>query len=151
MMKQRLVVAGIWVFLGTSPICLADDRLADFVSDGCSAFPDGTYEERALWQSCCVIHDLAYWLGGTRSERKQADIALKECVAGVGEPTIAQLMLAGVTVGGTPWLPTQFRWGYGWPFWRGYSETSEEEKPMVEEKTHAALQLINEAQVEDAE
>jgi hypothetical protein len=42
-----------------------------------------------------------------------ADNRLKECVAGVGEPAIAQLMMAGVRVGGTPYLPTEFRWGYG--------------------------------------
>jgi hypothetical protein len=29
-------------------------------------------------------------------------------------------MLAGVRIGGTPYLPTRFRWGYGWPWPRGY-------------------------------
>lgn len=27
-----------------------------------------------------------------------------------------RLMLAGVRVGGAPWWPTPFRWGYGWPW-----------------------------------
>ena len=49
-----------------------------------------------------------------------ADRALHDCVDQVGEPAIATLMLAGVRIGGTPYLPTRFRWGYGWPWPRGY-------------------------------
>ena len=120
----------------------AVDELRAFTSDGCSSFPDGTGEERRLWRSCCVVHDLAYWKGGSKDERRAADEALKECVAKVGEPTIAKLMLAGVRVGGTPWLPTRFRWAYGWPYLRGYQEISEEEQSMVQQEVEAAATLL---------
>ncbi len=120
----------------------AADELRDFTSDGCSSFPDGTREEKQLWRSCCVEHDLAYWKGGREEERKSADEALKKCVAKVGEPTIAKLMLAGVRVGGTPWLPTRFRWAYGWPYLRGYQEISDEEQAMVRQKIEAAGALL---------
>jgi hypothetical protein len=118
------------------------DELDDFTSDGCSAFPDGTYEEKELWHFCCVAHDIAYWVGGSSADREAADQALMSCVEAVGKPVIAKLMLAGVRVGGTPWLPTRFRWAYGWPYLRGYEEVSEEETVLVEQKIQAALELV---------
>lgn len=106
-------------------------ELKPFESDGCSAFPDGTPLQQQLWLHCCVAHDLAYWKGGTYTERLQVDRELQACVHGVGEPEIARLMLEGVRVGGTPWLPTRFRWGYGWPWPRGYRALSAEELDQV--------------------
>jgi hypothetical protein len=108
-------------------------ELAPFTSDGCSAFPDGSLEEQELWLECCTEHDYAYWKGGTYSEREAADRKLRACVEQVGEPGIAALMLAGVRVGGTPYLPTRFRWGYGWPYFRGYKEVSDEEATQIAE------------------
>jgi hypothetical protein len=40
-------------------------------------------------------------------------------------------MSVGVFVGGTPFLPTPFRWGYGWPYPRGYGALSSEEEAQV--------------------
>ena len=119
-----------------------DDELEDFVSDGCSAFPDGTMKQKELWRSCCVVHDLSYWMGGNYDERTEADLALRECVYHAGEPAIAELMLAGVRVGGTPWLPTRFRWAYGWPWGRGYDELSDEEKTQFADKIKAAKSIV---------
>ena len=106
-------------------------ELQPFASDGCSAFPDGTPETKTLWLSCCTSHDSAYWQGGSYAERLQADQDLRSCVAQTGQPEIARLMLAGVRVGGTPYLPTSFRWGYGWPYPRGYKTLTEAEREMV--------------------
>jgi len=107
------------------------DTLKPFTSDGCSSFPDGTLKQKTLWLSCCQQHDLEYWRGGTYQERLQSDIALKVCVSNVGEPEIALLMLAGVRVGGTPFLPTKFRWGYGWSYPRFYGELTKSELQQV--------------------
>lgn len=106
--------------------------LTPFTSDGCSAFPDGTFEQNELWLSCCQAHDFAYWQGGTYTQRKRADEVLEICVAAINEPGVALLMLTGVRVGGTPFLPTGFRWGYGWPFPRGYGVLSAEELDQIE-------------------
>ena len=84
------------------------ENIKPFTSDGCSSFPDGTFEHNQLWLSCCTAHDYAYWQGGTYQERLVADKELQQCVAKVGEPHIANLMLAGVRVGGSPYLPTSF-------------------------------------------
>ena len=110
----------------------ASDDIKPFTTDGCSSFPDGTFEYGELWLSCCSTHDLAYWQGGTYKQRVDADQELKECVEQVGEPSIAALMLAGVRVGGTPYLPTKFRWGYGWPYLRGYKAVTPEEQRKIE-------------------
>lgn len=107
-------------------------KLKPFKSDGCSAFPDGTLAEKDLWQKCCYQHDLAYWQGGNSTQRKQADLALKHCVIQAGEPTVANLMLAGVRVGGSPYWPTQFRWAYGWPYLRGYKEITPTEQKQID-------------------
>ncbi len=98
------------------------EEIKPFTSDGCSAFPDGTFEQQKLWLDCCTAHDKAYWRGGTYQQRLDADLALRQCVAKVGEPLIAELMLAGVRVGGSPYWPTKFRWGYGWPYFHGYTD-----------------------------
>ena len=107
------------------------NRLQPFTSDGCSSFPNGTIKARDVWLACCTAHDFTYWQGGTYLERIKADNALKQCVTKVGKPFIAKLMLAGVRVGGTPYLPTSFRWGYGWPFFRGYKAVNDEEKKQI--------------------
>jgi hypothetical protein len=116
------------------PLSAGADDLKPFTTDGCSSFPDGTIEHASLWANCCIRHDFAYWQGGTYEERLTADEELESCVARAGEPTIASLMLAGVRVGGTPYLPTSYRWGYGWPFLRGYDALTAEDKLQVEKQ-----------------
>ena len=106
---------------------VSGDSLQPFTSDGCSLFPDGTSDEENLWRDCCYEHDLKYWKGGTYQQRREADSALKMCVENVNEAPIALLMLIGVRMGGTPFLPTYFRWGYGWPYPRFYGELTPSE------------------------
>lgn len=121
------------IFILLSIVSVANaGNLRPFKSDGCSSFPDGTLQQKNLWLRCCVDHDKTYWKGGTYQERLDADKALKQCVASVGQPEIAQLMLAGVRVGGSPYFPTTFRWGYGWPYPRGYGVLNGEETKQVE-------------------
>ena len=115
------------------PLSVSAGELKPFTSDGCSIFPDGTFEQNKLWLDCCVAHDYAYWKGGTYSERKIADESLEKCVAEVGEPEIAVLMLAGVRVGGSPFWPTRFRWGYGWSYPHFYGELSKKELEQINE------------------
>lgn len=116
--------------------------LKPFTTDGCSAFPDGTPGQKSLWIECCIRHDLAYWKGGTYDQRLEADQLLETCVLQVGEPEIAQLMLAGVRVGGSPYFPTTYRWGYGWPYPRGYKALSKDETLEVQQKLDYIKLLI---------
>ena len=125
----------IVVFALLFPASLYADTLKPFKSDGCSAFPEGTIQQNKLWLRCCTQHDFTYWKGGTYDERLTADRVLKECVEKVGEPEVALMMLAGVRVGGTPYLPTAFRWGYGWSYPRFYGPLSKEELQQVIDET----------------
>jgi protein tyrosine phosphatase (PTP) superfamily phosphohydrolase (DUF442 family) len=106
--------------------------LKPFSSDGCSRFPDGTMSSSQLWLSCCQEHDLAYWRGGTQAERLAADQALNQCVAATGQDEVAGLMLIGVRIGGSPYWPTSYRWGYGWPWSRGYEALTAAEEIEVD-------------------
>ena len=82
-------------------------NLKPFKTDGCSMFPDG------MWRECCVEHDKAYWRGGTKEQRKEVDKKLYQCVKAKGYPIIAKLMYYGVRIGGAPYFPTPWRWGFG--------------------------------------
>ena len=128
---MRIIYGALALLLSTSMAGAAD--LKPFTTDGCSAFPDGTPNQKSLWIECCIRHDLAYWKGGTYDQRLEADQSLETCVSQVGEPEIAQLMLAGVRVGGSPYFPTTYRWGYGWPYPRGYKALSNDENLEVQQ------------------
>ncbi len=81
-----------------------------FTSDGCSMWPDGS------WQQCCIAHDMRYWCGGSKEDRKAADIALQKCVSNASNKFNGTLMKGGVYIGGSKIFPTPWRWGYGWPY-----------------------------------
>ncbi|WP_286265203.1 hypothetical protein [Thalassotalea atypica] len=110
-------------------------KLKPFTTDGCSSFPDGTLNQRDLFLPCCIRHDLAYWQGGSVAQRLQVDQAFSACIVSVGKPKLAKLMFLGVRVGGAPYLPTPFRWGYGWPYPKGYGKLTEAEMVQVNELT----------------
>lgn len=113
--------------------CGSPHVLRPFTTDGCSLFPDSAGD--ACWANCCVEHDRAYWRGGTAEERSRADRDLRQCVAQVGEPRLADLMYWGVRLGGMPLLPTWYRWGYGWSYGRGY-------EPLTPDGVHQADRLL---------
>jgi hypothetical protein len=66
------------------------------------------------WRDCCVIHDKEYWEGGAWSDRVQADLNLAKCVEARGYHLWAKLMYWGIRIGGSPFWPLSWRWGYGW-------------------------------------
>ncbi len=115
-------------------------ELKPFHSDGCSLFPDENFMTQQSWCGCCVAHDVAYWQGGTSEERKQADQALKDCVAkATGDETLASLMYDGVRMGGSPYFYNWYRWGYGWSYGRLYQPLTENEKRRAEMLLEAYL------------
>ena len=115
-MKNSIIVCGLLTlfaicsFAQSKTIFTDQGVPANFVSDGCSQFPDGDYTE------CCVEHDKAYFAGGSWTQRWRADKKLYKCVAakkGFEYKLIAPVMWAGVRVFGVSFLPTSFRWGFG--------------------------------------
>ena len=76
-----------------------------FVTDKCTWFPDGNYED------CCVAHDVDYYKGG--KGRRASDKRLYRCVKAKKGKFRASMMYLGVRVFGGSFLPTPFRWGFG--------------------------------------
>ena len=126
---QRSLIALICI---TSLSACSPSSIQPFTSDGCSLFPDGDLEDNERWLNCCTQHDIAYWQGGSKEQRYQADLALKQCVSNLNKEKTAELMFAGVRAGGSPYFPTWYRWGYGWPYTRGYAPLTEDEQQQIE-------------------
>ena len=98
-------------------------------SDGCSGGMSAGYAILAKkfhdalgqtlpWRECCVVHGRPYYYGGTRKEKTAADEALKQCVkkkvkGKIPGEWLGELMRLAVTPGGSPYLNTPWRWGYG--------------------------------------
>lgn len=82
--------------------------------DGCTLAPDLNFRH------CCDVHDEAYWRGGTEEDRERADRAFRQCIHDAGHPILDQVYYIGVRIGGVPWLPTHWRWGFGWPYSKGH-------------------------------
>ena len=96
-------------------------------SDGCSGGMSATYTKLEMlhpifgktlpWRQCCVVHDKVYYYAGSRTEKQQADTALKNCVSEiVGNKILGIVMQDAVFIGGVPYFPTTYRWGYGEDF-----------------------------------
>lgn len=132
---MKAAALGLALMLGG---CASTQVLRDFTTDGCSLFPDGDAQDAVLWRECCVTHDQAYWRGGSADARKNADAAFRTCVLErSGRPGLAGQMYHGVRLGGTPWLPTWFRWGYGWGYGRGYAPLTPDEQQHADDKLAA--------------
>ena len=71
--NNYLIIVFLSLFVGVA----AAEQLQLFTSDGCSSFPDGTFEQNTLWLNCCTAHDYEYWKGGSYIERLASDKALK--------------------------------------------------------------------------
>ena len=103
-------------------------ELRPFVSDGCTMAPDGTPARPGLWRSCCEEHDLRFWGGGTKSQRQQADQALKACVEKKAGKKIAALFYRGVQLGSSsPWKLPAKKWGNAWYERAGYRTLNTQE------------------------
>ena len=126
-----------WLFAAIPLLACAGSStpgaLRPFESDACTGFFDGTPGRRELWKHCCQRHDAVYWRGGARKERWAADHGLRLCVEEAKGRGVARLMHGGVRVGGGAWWPTPHRWGFGWPYGRGYAPLSAEEKRLADD------------------
>lgn len=96
-----------------------------FNSDACSnplQYISDKWADLNFGQAC-VWHDWAYWSGGPRNLRKEADIALRGEIRRAGHPALAHVYYWAVRLFG--WLPFSDRWswGYGWDISRRGTDT----------------------------
>lgn len=125
-------VAAVLVLVVITVACSSDSELGPFTSDGCSLFPDSSVITKDDWCSCCFVHDIAYWQGGTYDEREAADASLRKCVLDkTGNGTLAKLMYEGVRLGGSPYFYNWYRWGYGWDYDRKYQALTNDERKLA--------------------
>jgi hypothetical protein len=96
-------------------------KLRPFTTDGCSdcglsrVFGLLHKDIPAQLHTACVEHDKDYWLGKASGiTRAEADEKFRKAIVACGHQRIAALYWAGVRMGGAGWLPTPWRWGYGW-------------------------------------
>ena len=107
-------------------------ELHPFSTDGCSLFPDNSFLSGTDLCGICFRHDQAYWRGGTSAERLAADRLMREEVISLtGRVWLGRAMYWGVRIGGSPYLMSGFRWGYGWTYGRGYRSLSTEEATLA--------------------
>lgn len=109
---------------------MARERIGVFQlsdSDGCTILsaPYQKLTGKQLRQRiCCDAHDEHYWYGGSHEQRLKCDQELRDCVAALGDTKIervafwcvGQIMYYAVRVGGSPKLPTPWRWRKNVPF-----------------------------------
>lgn len=117
-------------------------EIEPFTTDGCSVSPEGTPSDKSAWLHCCINHDIAYWVGGSRAKRKAADRSLNACISQAGYPRIGTLYYLAVRNGGSPWLSTPWRWGYGWPYRQGYRQLTLEQKKSVDRESAFIPEII---------
>ncbi|MCW9054716.1 MAG: hypothetical protein OQJ98_01925 [Candidatus Pacebacteria bacterium] len=84
-----------------------------FTTDGCSLWPNSIWGEDLT--DICIEHDIEYWRGGSAEERKQADDLLRERV-NKRAPFVGDIMYLGVRAFGGLFMPTSWRWGYGFNY-----------------------------------
>ncbi|MBY0472402.1 hypothetical protein K2X30_14650 [bacterium] len=133
---MKLFLAPLFFAIAVSTSAFAQDRdscpLNPFTTDGCSMFWEGTSAEPNLWLNCCIDHDYAYWKGGTKKERRQADVKLSDCIEQkTHDPLLSNAVFAAVRFAASPYLSTSFRWGYGWSCTRDYGPLSPTELAEV--------------------
>ncbi len=127
------------------------NELKPFKTDGCSLWMDGPPLYPNLWRHCCVAHDLAYWQGGSKEQRTQADNVIRACVQDAADSKgMANYMQGMIHWGGSPYWMNYYRWGYGWNYWdgfmkpRGYKTPTAKEQLKIDELMPAALLVVEE-------
>lgn len=113
--------------------------LRPFSSDGCSMSADGALGSE--WVNCCVEHDTAYWIGGTKADKDQADLQLQQCMAQNNSPRIGRFYRFFVGRLGGPNSSQKFRWGYGWNYRRPYAPITPDEVEQVQHLYGADLSI----------
>jgi hypothetical protein len=108
------------------------NKIVPFTTDGCSMYPDGVlFVDSNRWVHCCIVHDIAYWIGGNHQEKIDADYDLGMCVAEKSSSIQGDLMSSGTRFGGVANNILPWAWGYGWSYNRGYRKLREKDLQKV--------------------
>jgi len=121
--------------------------LKPFETDYCTNFPEGTKQEPERWKDCCLYHDLYFWAGGTKQERKKADSDLRDCIHKTGAHRIAQLVYLGVRAGYySPIKYAQKKWSNGWDYQNSYRALTPQDIIEIEKELNSGHEYIKDKQ-----
>ncbi len=117
-----------------------------FGTDGCSVVAD------LDMKACCIVHDWAYWQGGTWRDRAKADREFYRCIKRHSRYRfLAGIRWLGVRIGAVGWLPfKKWRWGYGWKYPRTKAPKKDESFETVEKNRPEFEKLLLQAREEKA-
>ena len=118
------------------------ESLTSFKTDYCTNYPEGTREKPNLWKNCCLEHDMYYWAGGSRAERDQADLGLRDCVAKKDEVQ-SQIIYYGVRFGSlSPMKYPDKKWNNGWRSRPDYQKLTEDDTDRIEAEILSGYDFI---------
>jgi hypothetical protein len=133
----------ISVVLLAAPV-FAQESLSPFDTDYCTNYPEGTRSRPELWKHCCLYHDLAFWAGGNKQNRYDADRELKSCIQEAGAPVIAQMMYLGVRAGSySPLKYPEKKWNNGWRERVTYRSLTVEDIDRIEAELMSSYDFIS--------
>lgn len=115
MQKSGKIASSILALVVAAPIAAAN--LPPPHEDGCSGGISWVYRNVfgivPKYEHCCNKHDDPYGRGGTPTEKVKADVEFFWCVKDEGgNAIVASMYFVGVTIGGQPFFPFGWRWGY---------------------------------------
>lgn len=108
--------------------------LLPFETDYCTGFSNGTWNHPNRWKSCCLEHDIAYWIGGSYEREKRSDLRLKECVRKSGGDFISTVMYLGVRLGHYCPFKLSKSWGWGFGSKKNYHKLTKSQKKTLQKK-----------------
>ena len=111
-----------------------------FSSDLCTHYPNHNKKGSLRpYTECCFRHDLEYWIGGSRADRRRADKNLMACFEEKSTVGRSKIVHAGVRIFGKKY------WGYAWKYTKpAYWEITPAQKEKV-------LQSLSESDIIDLE
>jgi hypothetical protein len=86
-----------------------------FKTDYCTFFPDGPPQDSDRWADCCLFHDMAYYVAGTKTAMNIADSKLRKCIASKGGWLLGELIYWSVRAGHlSPIKMDDHKWGWAY-------------------------------------
>jgi hypothetical protein len=128
---KALILPIFLLFCTLTPGSSYSAELAEFKTDYCTFFPEGTMSKPRLWEDCCLQHDLVYWAGGTSEMQDLSDIELRKCVTKKSSRFYGNLMYRGVRLGHYSPIKSKTRWGHGWGDKRSFQKLTRYEKTII--------------------
>jgi len=89
-------------------------ELKPFETDGCTFIIDKPiFSKKKSFKYCCFLHDISYWIGGSRDQRSRSDKELRRCIKNESNGFYGTIFYFGVRTGHLSPIKSRFKWGWG--------------------------------------